>query len=60
MCVQISAKIEEALGRVVHTEKTDEYFQEVYEGVQIGNEVKDRFVQPGDPFHVSDPNIPSW
>lgn len=57
---QISAKIEEGLGRVVHTEKTEEYFQEAYDGVQVKNEVKTHVVQRGDPFFVSDPNIPSW
>lgn len=44
----------------MHSEKTDEYFQQVFEDVQVRNEVKDRAVQPGDPFHVSDPNILSW
>lgn len=55
----MTAEIEKALGRVVHTEKTEEYFQEVYETMKESQKIQD-ITQPGDPLHVSDPTIGTW
>lgn len=53
---QLTEEIEKALGTVVSSEKTEEYFeQEITLNVQNQQQV----IQKGDPLYV-DPTIPSW
>lgn len=55
-CVKLTEEIEKALGTVVSSEKTEEYFeQEITLNVQNQQQV----IQKGDPLYV-DPTIPSW
>lgn len=58
---QLTEKIEKALGRVTHKEKTEQFFEEVYDTVQEKEVIKEMIqLQPDDPLYVADPNIPSW
>lgn len=55
MFAQLTQKIEKALGTVLATENTEEYYEKVVEW-----EKNYQAVKPGDDLYVEDPTIPSW